>query len=293
MKHISIDLETMGVTPEAAIIAIGAVEFEFGEGMFYLGREFYVNVDLQSCIDAGLKVDASTVMWWLKQSDEARAALISTAGPVIPLYNALNMLSAFFYGCTAELIWARGQDFDIGILRTAYARMKLKHPWGYNNARDSRTLYEAVGFDQSTVPPVGTAHNALDDAKWEATAIAQAHLAQQARPQWRRAVGKRPELAMGYSKSTLLPTDDVYAAVIPHLIGEHGRVIPTGPTEVITLEEKYCICGVQAGPNFHATDCPLTTERGPLECNCGVQADPNFHATDCPVRFVEPNSIIG
>ena len=47
MKHIMLDLETMSTASNAAIVAIGAVEFEPETGK--LGREFYCNVSLASC----------------------------------------------------------------------------------------------------------------------------------------------------------------------------------------------------------------------------------------------------
>ncbi|MFA5379904.1 MAG: 3'-5' exoribonuclease, partial [Dehalococcoidia bacterium] len=44
--EVSLDLETMGNGPDAAIIAIGAVEFSLETGL--LGQEFYEVVDLES-----------------------------------------------------------------------------------------------------------------------------------------------------------------------------------------------------------------------------------------------------
>ena len=58
--NVMVDLETLGNGSESVIISIGAVEFDPETGE--LGREFYKVVDAQSCVDAGLKIDASTVM---------------------------------------------------------------------------------------------------------------------------------------------------------------------------------------------------------------------------------------
>ena len=68
--EIMLDLETMGTGPDAAIIAIAAVEFDRETGK--LGREFYEVVDLASAMAAGSTVEASTILWWMQQSDEAR-----------------------------------------------------------------------------------------------------------------------------------------------------------------------------------------------------------------------------
>jgi len=73
MLDVMLDLETMGTGPNAAIVAIGAVEFDLQTGT--VGERFYRVADLESSVECGGVIDASTVMWWLKQSDEARAAL--------------------------------------------------------------------------------------------------------------------------------------------------------------------------------------------------------------------------
>ena len=275
MKHVAIDLETMGVSPQAAIIAIGAVEFDVGYDedaghYFQLGREFYVNVDLQSSIDEGLKIDASTVMWWLTQSDKARASLIAEK-PVL-LGRALDELYRWWPTWTKPgeihpttdprvCAWARGQDFDIGILRTAYGLYSLDTPWPYNKARDSRTFIEAVGFDVNTIPANQGAHNALADAKWEAMAIG---------------------AAMNYQSRRVMHAT---AHVLESLGGPSGKVdaFIQAPTD---KRDTYADAAAAIFRNVPA-------ERGPLECNCGVQAERNFHATTCPVFFVEPNSITG
>ena len=72
MLDVMLDLETMGNGPDSAIIAIGAVEFDLAEQK--TGHGFYVHVDLESAVKAGGVVDASTVLWWMKQGDQARSA---------------------------------------------------------------------------------------------------------------------------------------------------------------------------------------------------------------------------
>ena len=70
MIEIMLDLETMGTGSDASIIAIGSVELNRETG--HLGREFYEVVDLASAMAAGGTVDASTILWGMQQSDEAR-----------------------------------------------------------------------------------------------------------------------------------------------------------------------------------------------------------------------------
>lgn len=62
MLNVMLDLETMDTKPTAAITEIGAVRFDNEK---ILSR-FRIKVDLQSCIDLGLTVSGSTIMWCLK-----------------------------------------------------------------------------------------------------------------------------------------------------------------------------------------------------------------------------------
>ena len=161
-RHIMIDLETMGTGPRSAIAAIGAVEFELcGMG---LGATLYRRVNLRSAMEAGLVLDADTVLWWLGQSDAARAELTSPDNVTLQhaLYDLAKMIAGPDGDDCSTIVWANGTSFDFSILAEAYRAVKFQQPWKYWNERDYRTVRK-IG------PPVecertGTHHNALDDA---------------------------------------------------------------------------------------------------------------------------------
>jgi len=159
MQHCMIDLETMGNGPNSAIAAIGAVMFDPVSG---LGDRFYALVDLETSVSDGGVMDASTVLWWLRQSDAARGALVAGDGMSI-----LTALTRFGYWLRSVddrdlKVWGNGADFDNVILAGAFRRSGFKLPWDFRNNRCFRTL-RALSPD---VPweRTGTAHNALDDA---------------------------------------------------------------------------------------------------------------------------------
>lgn len=91
MNHLMIDIETMGNKPTAPIVAIGGVFFDTHTG--HLGAEFYVAVNLASAMDQGATPDGDTILWWLKQSSEARAAICTDDTKHIA--EALSKLSSF------------------------------------------------------------------------------------------------------------------------------------------------------------------------------------------------------
>jgi hypothetical protein len=174
--HLMIDLETLSTRADAAILAIGAVEFDPWTPGLVRGQ-FYTVVDLGSSIANGLKVDGGTFDWWLQQSDEARAAIYKVENKQ-PIHNALISLGEFILTRRPTIVWCHGLNFDIPVLQTAYRNAGMKHPWKYNAVRDTRTLYEVTGvWPKSDSYPQLTAHNALSDAIRQAYDVQEAYRA--------------------------------------------------------------------------------------------------------------------
>lgn len=158
MADVMVDLETMDNKPTSAITAIGAVVFDVKSG---LQSEFYVKVDLQSSIDAGLTVSGDTVNWWLTQNEQARTEMAKKG---IPLTEALQLFAEWLP--TGTKLWGNGASFDNAILSHAYAKVGKEQPWKFWDDRCYRTLkgmYPNIKLDRQ-----GTYHNALDDAKSQA-----------------------------------------------------------------------------------------------------------------------------
>lgn len=167
--HVMVDLETMGKKNNAPIVAIGAVVFDPSTGS--IGESFYKVVCLESSVNWGAVIDPSTVIWWLKQSSEARSAIVND--DAIPLQDALLQFREFVSdnvagGSKKAQVWGNGASFDNSILRSSYDCIAEDYPWEYWNDRDVRTMVElgqAISFDpKTTIPFEGSRHNALADA---------------------------------------------------------------------------------------------------------------------------------
>ena len=167
--HVMVDLETMGKKHNAPIVAIGAVVFDPATGS--IGESFYKVVCLESSVNWGAVIDPSTVIWWLKQSSEARSAIVND--DAIPLQDALLQFREFVSdnvagGSKKAQVWGNGASFDNSILRSSYDCIAEDYPWQYWNDRDVRTMVElgqAISFDpKTTIPFEGSRHNALADA---------------------------------------------------------------------------------------------------------------------------------
>ncbi|HHB9035058.1 TPA: 3'-5' exoribonuclease [Klebsiella pneumoniae] len=167
--HVMVVLETMGKKHNAPIVAIGAVVFDPATGS--IGESFYKVVCLESSVNWGAVIDPSTVIWWLKQSSEARSAIVND--DAIPLQDALRQFREFVSdnvagGSKKAQVWGNGASFDNSILRSSYDCIAEDYPWEYWNDRDVRTMVElgqAISFDpKTTIPFEGSRHNALADA---------------------------------------------------------------------------------------------------------------------------------
>ncbi|MBL5899777.1 3'-5' exoribonuclease [Lelliottia amnigena] len=169
-SHLMLDLETMGNKALAPIVSIGAVFFDPATGE--TGGEFYQVVSLESSMYFGAKPDAGTILWWLKQSPEARSAIL--VDDAIGLVEALENFDGFIAenaanGSESVQLWGNGSSFDCTILESAFELADTYFPIKHWNYRDVRTVVElgkAVGLNaRYDIPFAGDRHNALDDAR--------------------------------------------------------------------------------------------------------------------------------
>ena len=167
----------MGSTPGSAVVGIGACFFDTNTSA--IGDSFYAAINLATAVRAGLTMDASTVMWWMGQTDAARNAIrFSTYDIGV----ALDKFTEFVErNCSTKdvRVWARGPSFDCSILTAAYRATDRTPPWNYWNERCHRTL---TARNPSVAEPerAGELHNAKDDAIHQALwliKIAEAHRA--------------------------------------------------------------------------------------------------------------------
>jgi exodeoxyribonuclease VIII len=161
--NVMLDIETMGNKPTSAIIEIGACVFDSKRG---ITKKFDSMISLETCIDAGLTMDASTVLWWMKQKWDARKRYVGNemAPPIeIVLHRFREWMPE------KALVWGNGSDFDNVILTNAYRAIGQVRPWPDYHDRCFRTLKNLY---PRVKPPKreGVHHSALDDAihqaKW-------------------------------------------------------------------------------------------------------------------------------
>ncbi|ELZ21566.1 endodeoxyribonuclease [Halosimplex carlsbadense 2-9-1] len=156
-----VDIETLGLEPGSAILSLGAVTFSENG----LGDEFYRVISLESCQEAGLKIDADTLEWWLSQDDAVTGIL--TGGD--PLDDVLRAFHSWFP--TDAEVWANSPSFDCEHLETAFSAVGMTEPWQFRDERDVRTLRSLPCAAE--VEMDGDEHDALDDAKYQARIVSE------------------------------------------------------------------------------------------------------------------------
>lgn len=165
-RHLMVDIETLGTRPGSAIVSIGAVVFTAGG----VAAEWECNVELQSCVDAGLTLEAETIKWWMGQTEAARSAAFGVRG--LPIRQALNELFIWASDHRVASFWSHGATFDLVLLHEAALRCGASPLLqDFRLARDTRTLYEITGVNPRNFMGTGTAHNAVDDARAQALAV--------------------------------------------------------------------------------------------------------------------------
>jgi len=168
--HMMVDLETMGKKPGAPIVSVGAVFFDPASGK--TGAEYYQVISLESSMSFAARPDASTILWWLKQSPEARSAIVvdDTVGLVEALEQFLDFIAEnAANGSKNVQLWGNGSSFDCSLLEAAFELADTPFPIPHWNYRDVRTVVElgkAVGLNSRyDIPFEGDQHNALADAR--------------------------------------------------------------------------------------------------------------------------------
>ena len=164
--RISLDLETMSLEDNAAIIQIGACTLD-------QSRKFLMTIDPRNSEKYG-HVDTGTMAWWDQQDPEVRKRVF---GGTTPLPEALNEFISWIHHMNEPLENFRfytkgGQDWVW--LKNAWYKVFGSFPLHYRSPCDMRTLKDVREFCEITGMPEFKpvqAHDALLDAMAQADEI--------------------------------------------------------------------------------------------------------------------------
>lgn len=162
-KHVMIDIEALGTSPRAPLLALGAVAIDAsGRGLSSFYRA--VKPSLSPPYEPGF----GTLVWWTQQSEEARAVF---SDPNAVGADIFSILFTRWWGEHADentKLWAKPPRFDVAILEHTL-RHYVSIPWGHRNVLCFRTLIHLKDPKGVCQPPfIGVEHNALSDAERQA-----------------------------------------------------------------------------------------------------------------------------
>jgi hypothetical protein len=190
MTHVMLDIETWGGSPDGVIISVGAVAFDISTGRpveRYLGlarneageevpythpATFSVAVDARDAQRMGMQIDADTVYWWFRQSQDAINSWLQAER--LPLADAMLRFYSWYEQHRPKAVWANAPTFDCAIVRTACKLCGFDAPWHYKVERCVRTYVAAArmaGYpkqaraevEESEAAGRGTKHDAVAD----------------------------------------------------------------------------------------------------------------------------------
>ena len=178
--HFMIDIETWGLSPGCAIRSVAVLDFTKAMNTgdtSSLARA--PSLHLATVDEAGHRLP-ETVKWWDQQPAEAREHFEHL--PQTTVAGAVKALGEFAEANSGEydqtFWWSKDPDFDKVVIEQSPALhglpLPLKRPWHYRDWAACRTLDKIcrmLDVETGEVPDYGTAHNALNDCRYQAHTV--------------------------------------------------------------------------------------------------------------------------
>lgn len=176
--HVMLDFETLGSSFDTCVVSLGAVAFNRSGVIDKKLFEF----KLEDQVRQGRTFTASTLEWWMIQSDNARKVFKPSDAKV----TIEEFLPSFEKFCDDSLAkvgesrndlkpWGNGANFDIVIIEDLFKRhhplRDASVPWKFWNVWCFRTFNNIYNCKKLVARPHGTAHSALDDALFQTDCV--------------------------------------------------------------------------------------------------------------------------
>lgn len=164
-----LDFETLGVTPDAMVLSLGAILFEKEivkeKGWFF--KHSTINKDVQP----NRKFDQQTIAWWHKQKPQAQKIFeyCQSIGVTLPEF-IQDFRKWLPESCQTLTVWGNGATFDVAIIEDIFRSLNEPIPWRFTNVRCYRTI-KAIHRIEAGRAFEGIPHQAIDDARYQAKCL--------------------------------------------------------------------------------------------------------------------------
>ncbi len=154
-----IDIETMGVSHDAVIIQLAAVQFDIETGE--IGQKFVLPISMDHCMIEGFRTDKSTQEWWATQNQDILNKILENG---MHPETVMEDFSRLMFDNDTK-VWCH-TTFDFPIVQN-YLKHFKKPQMPYKLARDIRTLVGLSGIDLNSYDWSQKTHDALDDCLFQ------------------------------------------------------------------------------------------------------------------------------
>lgn len=171
-NNIMLDIETLDTRTSAVVLSIGMCKFDPVKQE--ITDRYYQVLSSIDQTEMLRTVNGDTIEWWATQPEAARIVLDESREADEDTHVHLMRMGEWI-GADAH-VWGNGPSFDNAIVKSLFDTYGVPLPWPFKNDRCYRTLC-ALGqramtpmlYAKRPMPePEGIAHNALDDAVYQA-----------------------------------------------------------------------------------------------------------------------------
>ena len=179
---IMVDLETLGTSTDATVFQVGAIAFDIETGEIIDTFNKVCNIEFED-----LKVDGSTLQWWLKTNKELLHDLLNNQHSCTEksMWQDFNrFLHLQQSKCFDLCLWGNGISFDVAMVKHNLMQNCGNYFIKYNKERDVRTILDLAttklgmserDFKNRSKLDTEIEHDALDDCKYQIRYVCDAY----------------------------------------------------------------------------------------------------------------------
>jgi hypothetical protein len=168
-----IDIETLALSPNAAVLQIGAAAWKFDEDGTAeestevedtVFRVFDGSLNLHEQIKLGREINADTLGFHLSLGAECLKESVTCKAR---LTSSLFSFTQLFKDLDDYVVLSRGSAFDFPILESLMRQVDTPVPWKYNQVWDHRTIVNLMGDPHLPRPANQIKHDGYWDARFQ------------------------------------------------------------------------------------------------------------------------------
>lgn len=138
MRHLMVDIETLGIQPDAAFFNIGVVPFDIETGESGEGYASYI--DLNTIDNTKFSYSPGTIKFWFNELDKNKHYLENGGITMQSVLIGVNEFIRKTFDIIPFKIWSKSPSFDLTILKHALNVYSLPILWEYFDELDVRTM---------------------------------------------------------------------------------------------------------------------------------------------------------